>query len=161
MGRSRAEKRMRIASGVVRGAYPERKEEQLSAFDEWGVARRRRAGRAHPPGTTPLARDSRTLAPHTAVLVDASQEELIESIASLRDALCEHGFRDDIVARSFALVREVSRRELGMAHFDAQLMGGFILLHGMVAEMQTGEGKTLTAMLPAATAALAGSRCTS
>ena len=54
-------------------------------------------------------------------------------------------------------MREISGRELGTPHYDVQLMGGWILLHGMVAEMETGEGKTLTAVLAAATAALAGS----
>jgi len=61
-----------------------------------------------------------------------------------------------VVAQAFALVREVARRTLGMRHFDVQVMGGWVLLHGMVAEMETGEGKTLTATLPACTAALAG-----
>jgi preprotein translocase subunit SecA len=60
------------------------------------------------------------------------------------------------VARAFALVRETARRTLGIRHFDVQVMGGWVLLHGMVAEMDTGEGKTLTATLPACTAALAG-----
>jgi preprotein translocase subunit SecA len=54
------------------------------------------------------------------------------------------------------LVREAARRELGQSHFDVQLFGGQVLLRGMVAEMETGEGKTLTATLPACTAALAG-----
>jgi preprotein translocase subunit SecA len=61
-----------------------------------------------------------------------------------------------VVAQSFALVREVAGRTLGMRHFDVQLKGGWILLNGMVAEMETGEGKTLTATLAASTAALAG-----
>lgn len=60
------------------------------------------------------------------------------------------------VTHAFALVREVARRELGLAHYDEQLVGGWILLEGMLAEMATGEGKTLCATLPACTAALAG-----
>jgi preprotein translocase subunit SecA len=74
----------------------------------------------------------------------------------LRRQLRRDGFRLELVARAFALVRAVSKRTLGMQHFDVQLMGGWVLLHGMVAEMLTGEGKTLTATLPACTAALAG-----
>lgn len=70
--------------------------------------------------------------------------------------LRRHGFRDELVAQVFALVREVSGRTVGKRHFDVQLMGGWALLRGMVAEMETGEGKTLTATLAAATAALAG-----
>jgi preprotein translocase subunit SecA len=60
------------------------------------------------------------------------------------------------IARAFALVREVSRRILGMRHFDVQLIGGHALIRGMIAEMETGEGKTLTATLAATTMALAG-----
>ena len=76
--------------------------------------------------------------------------------AELRLALRRDGFAEPVVAQSFALVREVAGRTLGMRHFDSQLQGGWILLNGMVAEMETGEGKTLTATLPACTAALAG-----
>jgi preprotein translocase subunit SecA len=76
--------------------------------------------------------------------------------AELRVALRRDGFAEPIVAQSFALVREVAGRTLGMRHFDCQLRGGWILLNGMVAEMETGEGKTLTATLPTCTAALAG-----
>ena len=57
---------------------------------------------------------------------------------------------------AFALVRQAARLLLDKPHFDVQLMGGWLMLQGMVAEMDTGEGKTLTATLPAATAALAG-----
>lgn len=60
------------------------------------------------------------------------------------------------IARAFALLRRASELILGMRHFDVQLIGGYALLKGAVAEMETGEGKTLTATLPAATAALAG-----
>ena len=60
------------------------------------------------------------------------------------------------VARSFAIVREAATRRLGLRHHDVQLIGGYALLRGMIAEMDTGEGKTLAATLAAATAALAG-----
>lgn len=71
-------------------------------------------------------------------------------------ALRRHGLQDDLVSQSFALVRETSFRVLGLRHFESQLVGGWVLLLGMIAEMETGEGKTLTATLPACTAALAG-----
>jgi preprotein translocase subunit SecA len=64
--------------------------------------------------------------------------------------------RPDLVARSFALIRELAGRRLGMRHFDVQLLGGWAMVRGKIAEMETGEGKTLTATLPAATAAMAG-----
>jgi preprotein translocase subunit SecA len=74
----------------------------------------------------------------------------------LRYRLRCDGEQRDLVARTFALVRTVAAQTLGMSHFDVQLMGGWVLLHRMVAEMPTGEGKTLTATLPACTMALAG-----
>ncbi|SES23695.1 protein translocase subunit secA [Vreelandella subterranea] len=74
----------------------------------------------------------------------------------LRCRLLAKGISPWRTAEAFALIREVAWRELGMAHHDVQLLGGLTLLAGQVAEMQTGEGKTLTATLPAATAALAG-----
>ncbi len=74
----------------------------------------------------------------------------------LRLALRRDGFAEDAVARTFALVREAATRTVGQRHYDVQLLGGWVLLNGLVAEMETGEGKTLTATLPACTAALAG-----
>jgi preprotein translocase subunit SecA len=63
---------------------------------------------------------------------------------------------EDIVARSFAIIREVSARKLGQRHYDVQLIGAYAMVRGMVAEMATGEGKTLAATLAAGTAGLAG-----
>jgi preprotein translocase subunit SecA len=82
--------------------------------------------------------------------------ELRRAADRLKAALRREGMRDELVAASFALVREVAGQTIGMRHFDVQLRGGWILLNGMIAEMETGEGKTLTATLPACTAALAG-----
>jgi preprotein translocase subunit SecA len=84
-------------------------------------------------------------------------DELSPVIHNLRDRLRREGIdKQALVAESFALVREIAHRKLEMRHYDVQLMGGLLLLKGMVAEMETGEGKTLTATLPACTAALAG-----
>ncbi len=81
---------------------------------------------------------------------------LREAAGTLRLELRRLGLRDDVVARSFALVREIAEREVGLRHYDVQLQGGYGLLKGVVVEMDTGEGKTLTATLAAGTAALAG-----
>lgn len=82
--------------------------------------------------------------------------ELREKARELKRALRRDGLSDELVAQSFALVREAAASLIGMRHFDVQLKGGWIMLNGMIAEMETGEGKTLTATLPACTAALAG-----
>jgi preprotein translocase subunit SecA len=74
----------------------------------------------------------------------------------LRPQLVSRGFTLELSARSFALIREATGRKLGMRHRPVQLMGGYAILSGYAAEMRTGEGKTITALLPAATAALVG-----
>ena len=89
--------------------------------------------------------------------VDAlSDEGLRQAAQDLRAGLRREGFVPDLTARSFALIRAAAGRTVGMRHFPVQLIGGHAMLEGMLAEMETGEGKTLTATLPAATAALAG-----
>lgn len=82
--------------------------------------------------------------------------ELKARVATLRKSLYSEGLKDALVAECFALVRETTSRRLGMRHHDVQLYGGWMMLQGMIAEMETGEGKTLTSTLPASTAALAG-----
>ena len=77
-----------------------------------------------------------------------------EQKKSLRTAIDDA--LDDVLLEAFAVVREASRRATGMRHFDVQLIGGMVLHRGMIAEMKTGEGKTLVATLPAYLNALAG-----
>jgi preprotein translocase subunit SecA len=77
-----------------------------------------------------------------------------EERTALRNAIDEA--LDEILPEAFAVVREASRRATGMRHFDVQLIGGMVLHRGMIAEMKTGEGKTLVATLPAYLNAIAG-----
>jgi len=78
-----------------------------------------------------------------------SDKELQVQTALLKEQLSKKGASlDTILAESFAVVREASRRVMGMRHFDVQLIGGMVLHEGNVAEMKTGEGKTLVATLP-------------
>ncbi|MEE8530591.1 MAG: preprotein translocase subunit SecA [Hyphomicrobium sp.] len=93
---------------------------------------------------------------HGPALATLDPEGLQAEGLELRRLLRRRGFRDDVVARAFALVREVAHRTISLRHFDVQLLGGFAILKGMIAEMETGEGKTLTATLAAGTAGLAG-----
>jgi preprotein translocase subunit SecA len=74
----------------------------------------------------------------------------------LRDRLAKGETLDDILPDAFATVREAARRTLGQRHFDVQLMGGIVLHQGRIAEMRTGEGKTLVATLPVYLNALTG-----
>lgn len=97
----------------------------------------------------------RVLATDT-LLQAESVEQLKARVEVLRASLLQDGLTDVHVVAAFALVREVSGRTLGKRHFPVQLMGGRAILEGVIAEMATGEGKTLTALLPAVSMALAG-----
>jgi len=85
-----------------------------------------------------------------------STSELENEIKSLQINLIGRGFEPSLICYSFALIRECTYRTLGIKHHPEQIMGGLALINGMLAEMQTGEGKTLTAALAAGTAGLAG-----
>jgi preprotein translocase subunit SecA len=88
--------------------------------------------------------------------VAMSDDELRAQTGELRERLDKGETLDDLMPEAFAITREAARRVLGQRHFDVQLMGGAALHLGNIAEMKTGEGKTLTASLPAYLNALAG-----
>lgn len=85
-----------------------------------------------------------------------SDEELKGKTAEFKQRLAKGETLDDILSEAFAVVREAARRVLGLRHFDVQLLGGVILHTGQIAEMKTGEGKTLVATLPSYLNALTG-----
>ncbi len=85
-----------------------------------------------------------------------SDDALRGQTTALRARLAEGASLDDILPEAFATVREAAKRVLGLRHFDVQLIGGMVLHDGKIAEMKTGEGKTLVATLPVYLNALAG-----
>ena len=85
-----------------------------------------------------------------------TDEQLKNKTNEFKEQLEEGKTLDDILPEAFAVVREASKRVLGMRHFDVQLIGGIILHQGRIAEMKTGEGKTLVATLPVYLNALTG-----
>ncbi|MDX9969036.1 MAG: preprotein translocase subunit SecA [Hydrogenophaga sp.] len=85
-----------------------------------------------------------------------SDEELAAHTGQFRQRLAQGETLDALLPEAFAVVREASKRVMKMRHFDVQMIGGIALHHGKVAEMRTGEGKTLTATLPVYLNALAG-----
>src|ERR1700722_10032517 len=87
---------------------------------------------------------------------EMSDEELAQQTALFKEQLAGGATLDDILVPAFAAVREAGRRILNMRHFDVQLIGGTVLHRGKIAEMKTGEGKTLVATLPVYLNALAG-----
>ena len=145
-----------LQPGIAVGIYPERQEPRVEWLDRVAAS----ATGMLAPWLRP--RPSRfnwivdLVNDQARSIEKLSDAEIREVSQSLRQRLRSEGYKEDLVAQAFALVREVAGRTLGIRHFDVQLMGGLVLLHGMVAEMETGEGKTLTATLPACAAALAG-----
>ena len=105
---------------------------------------------------TLLRRFVREVHRHAPQFQDMTDAQIRQQATELGYRLKASGMARGVVAEAFALVREAAGRRLGMPHFDVQLAGGWAMFNGMVAEMQTGEGKTLAATLPACAAALAG-----
>ena len=101
----------------------------------------------------PITQKVLDLKPHYEVLSD---EELQAVTPALKQRLADGETLDDILPDAFAACREASRRVLGMEHFPVQITGGIVLHRACIAEMQTGEGKTLVATLPVYLNALAG-----
>jgi len=101
----------------------------------------------------PLVNKINALEPDIQKLSDA---ELKAKTVEFRERLKSGETLDDILCEAFAVVREAGKRVLGMRHFDVQLIGGIVLHQGRIAEMKTGEGKTLVATLPCYLNALEG-----
>ncbi|MBO6485858.1 MAG: preprotein translocase subunit SecA, partial [Pelagibacteraceae bacterium] len=78
-----------------------------------------------------------------------SAEDFVQKTEQLKKNIAEGRSLEEILPESFALVREAAKQTLGERHFDVQLMGGVVLHRGNIAEMKTGEGKTLVSTLPA------------
>ena len=90
------------------------------------------------------------------VYEEKSDEELKNTTKLLQEKYKKSNNIDELLIEAFAVVREASKRTLGMRHFDEQLMGGIALHHGKISEMKTGEGKTLVSTLPAYLNSLTG-----
>ena len=101
----------------------------------------------------PIVQQINALEPRMQAMKD---EQLKAQTGLFKERLDKDESLDDILPEAFAVVREASIRTLDMRHFDAQLIGGFVLHRGKIAEMKTGEGKTLAATLPAYLNALSG-----
>ncbi|NPV69679.1 MAG: preprotein translocase subunit SecA [Firmicutes bacterium] len=100
-----------------------------------------------------LAERVKGLEPEVAALTDTG---LAAKTVEFRERLGRGESTDSLLSEAFAVVREASRRTLGMRHFDVQVMGGIVLHEGNIAEMRTGEGKTLVATMPVYLNALSG-----
>jgi len=92
-------------------------------------------------------------------MVLLSDEELKNKTIQFREQIKEGKSTESLIYEAFAVVREAAKRTLGQRHFDVQLMGGLVMCKGMIAEMRTGEGKTLTSTLALYVNALEGKGC--
>ncbi|MCP5144037.1 MAG: preprotein translocase subunit SecA [Gammaproteobacteria bacterium] len=139
------------------GAYPQRELERVGWLDQqghniYGAIKRRLQRR-----DAAFARVTEGVSSHRETFAALDEEGLRTAAADMRARLHREGIENEaLVFECFALVRELAGRVLGKPHYDVQIFGGWVLLNGSVAEMNTGEGKTLTATLAVATAALAG-----
>jgi preprotein translocase subunit SecA len=140
--------------GVRHGGYPERVAPRPPRIERM-LERFRGRARGERPTLAKLRAQAADVIARSDALAGASAGELNRRLAELRPALRRELTGEPLLA-AFALVREHARREIGMAHFDIQLMAGAAMLYGMLVELDTGEGKTLAATLPAALAGLAG-----
>ncbi len=145
-----------LRPGIALGPYPQREDLRDSWLDRAsasliGLLRQRLYGRS--PGRGDFLS---LVTSEGQQLADLTDQQIKDCIPDLRRRLYSEGLDETLVAKTFAIVREISGRRLGMRPFDVQLLGGRVMLEGKVAEMETGEGKTLTATLPACAAALAG-----
>lgn len=143
--------------GFGRGPYPERKDAGDNRVDRWLGAL---TGRVNlwlaPMRIARLRQFAARVMQQSASVSQLGEQDLREQARALGVQMARQGLLADNVVQVFALVREVCGRQLGMRHYPVQLMGGKALLEGKLAEMETGEGKTLTAALPAIAVALAG-----
>lgn len=145
-----------LRPGIALGRYPERRDQCPGWLESSAAAvtsrfvRRRQSRSAYFDQVCALIHE------HAPRLANGSEADLERALEDVRARLLSERHCEELIALAFAVIRERSGRTIGMRHFDCQLMGGWVIFHGMLAEMNTGEGKTLTAALPAATAALAG-----
>lgn len=139
------------------GLYPERRDVADGGLDRLiGGLLGRWAQRGSPLRVRSLRQFAGRVDALAGGLAGLDAGALQRRVAAVRNGLVSHGLAEAQVVECFSLVREVCSRLLGLRHYPVQLMGGYAMLRGALAEMQTGEGKTLTAVLPAVTVALAG-----
>lgn len=147
---------LNVKPGITFGSYPQKPPSGLTDFEQsvagfFNSLKKRFLQKEHS-----LKYISRRVEQFQKPLNSLSDDELTEAIDRLRSQLHTRGLRKTLILQSFAIVREASTRVLGKSHYDVQLYGGWLMINGRLAEMETGEGKTLTMTLPACTAALAG-----
>jgi len=147
---------MPYITSIVHDAYPERDESSVSRIDQIVAPLINAiAGKLnlHQRKWEPF---HRLVQQHAEDYAELTSLERQKQLKRLRYAMQRDGLIEKHTARVFAMVQQVAEKKLGLRHYAEQLMAGWVIMQGKLAEMETGEGKTLTATLPACTAALAG-----
>lgn len=142
--------------GIVYGLYPEKTMPKINFLDQFLSRTVYYFKRLINYNQRSLLGVIRFVQNYEAEFKNADNEELSRYISAIKSKLSVHGLKNEIIYEAFALIREISDRKIGLRHFDVQLIGGWVMIKGMVAEMNTGEGKTLVATLPACTVAMVG-----
>jgi len=145
-----------LKPGILQGSYPERQNDKKGWFDKAIAGVTSLAGHSLDHRYKDFKYVIQAIHKECKLLEIVNNNKLNTEIKSVRRQLHQEGLTRKLTIRAFALIREMSHRTIGMRHYDSQLIGGWIMIHGGLAEMETGEGKTLAATLAAATAGLAG-----
>ncbi|MEQ1528745.1 MAG: DEAD/DEAH box helicase [Methylococcales bacterium] len=145
-----------LKPGLRLGYYPQKPDSSLSAFEQRAVLLASKLGNRLVGARFTAEHILKTIETAGKPLENCSELALNQAISELRTQLQRHGCTDVLLAQAFAVIRETAHRSLTKRHFDNQLLAGWVMMKGMLVEMDTGEGKTLATALPACTAALAG-----
>ena len=142
--------------GLVAGRYPERSDQEKGWVDRSCDALQGALARLSIDRQADLRKVAEAINRQGEVLAQFEPPRLDSLRLDLKRQFRSSGLSHPLCIQSFALIRELAERTIQMRHYESQLMGGWAMLHGHLAEMETGEGKTLAATLTAATVALAG-----
>jgi preprotein translocase subunit SecA len=142
--------------GIVTGWYPERRDTEAQWLDHAFKVLKGRLTQLTIGRTANLRRIAAAVEEPGRFLTTLNDRQLKDLAVELKRRLHTQGLQEILCIRAFALIREMALRTIGKRHYDEQVMGAWVMLQGRLAEMETGEGKTLAATLAAATAALAG-----
>lgn len=145
-----------LRPGVISGDYPEQQDRLLPWPEALWARVNRRLTKQRLASSARLRKLVVQVEQEATTINNQSATAFTDQLARLRQRMHAEGLTEELIIRTFAIVREMASRVLGQRHYDVQLIGGWFMINGMLAEMDTGEGKTLTATLPACTAAMAG-----
>ena len=145
-----------LRPGVISGDYPEQQDRLLPWPEALWARVNRRLTKQRLASCARLRQLLVQVEQEATTINNQNATAFTDQLTRLRRRMQVEGLSEELIIRSFAIVREAASRVLGKRHYDVQVIGGWLMINGMLAEMDTGEGKTLTATLPACTAALAG-----